>query len=75
MNNLELLMSANLIHKHMHRHGKLMHEHLHSHDGEDSSRAVSPKNSIFCEKELLVSAMMREHVINVPVFTLSYSFH
>ncbi len=34
MNNLELLMSANLIHKHMHRHGKLMHEHLHSHDGE-----------------------------------------
>ena len=35
MNNLELLMSANLIHKHMHRHGKLMHEHLHSHDGEN----------------------------------------
>jgi cobalt/nickel transport system ATP-binding protein len=34
MNNLELLMSANLIHKHMHRHGKLMHEHLHSPDGE-----------------------------------------
>jgi cobalt/nickel transport system ATP-binding protein len=35
MNNLELLTSANLIHKHMHRHGKLMHEHLHSHDGEN----------------------------------------
>ena len=35
MNNLELLMSANLIHKHMHRHGKLMHEHLHSHDREN----------------------------------------
>ena len=35
MNNLELLTSANLIHKHMHRHGKLMHEHLHSHYGED----------------------------------------
>ena len=34
MNNLELLTSTNLIHKHMHRHGKLMHEHLHSHDGE-----------------------------------------
>ncbi|MGA3197881.1 MAG: ABC transporter ATP-binding protein [Halobacteriota archaeon] len=35
MNNLELLMSANLIHKHMHRHDKLMHEHLHSHDREN----------------------------------------
>ena len=35
MNNLELLTSTNLIHKHMHRHGKLMHEHLHSHDGEN----------------------------------------
>ena len=35
MNDLELLMSANLIHEHMHWHGKLMHEHLHSHIGED----------------------------------------
>ena len=35
MNDLELLMSANLIHEHMHRHGKLMHEHLHSHGGEN----------------------------------------
>lgn len=31
MNDLQLLMSTNLIHKHMHWHGKLMHEHLHLH--------------------------------------------
>jgi len=34
MNDLDLLLSANLIHRHMHRHGRLMHEHLHLHDGE-----------------------------------------
>jgi len=34
MNDLELLVSANLLHKHMHRHATLMHEHLHAHDGE-----------------------------------------
>jgi cobalt/nickel transport system ATP-binding protein len=34
MDNLELLMSANLIHRHMHRHGKLLHEHLHAHSKE-----------------------------------------
>ena len=34
MNDLELLMSANLIHRHMHRHGKRMHEHLHAHSKE-----------------------------------------
>lgn len=34
MGNLELLMSANLIHRHMHRHGKLLHEHLHAHSNE-----------------------------------------
>jgi cobalt/nickel transport system ATP-binding protein len=34
MNDRELLMSANLIHRHMHRHGKLMHEHLHAHSQE-----------------------------------------
>ncbi|MGZ4911395.1 MAG: energy-coupling factor ABC transporter ATP-binding protein [Halobacteriota archaeon] len=34
MKDLELLMSANLIHKHMHRHATLMHEHLHAHEGE-----------------------------------------
>jgi cobalt/nickel transport system ATP-binding protein len=33
MNDLELLTSANLIHKHMHRHASLMHEHLHAHEG------------------------------------------
>jgi cobalt/nickel transport system ATP-binding protein len=34
MNNLELLLSTNLIHEHMHIHGKLMHEHLHFHEKE-----------------------------------------
>jgi cobalt/nickel transport system ATP-binding protein len=34
INDLELLMSANLLHKHMHRHGNLLHEHLHKHDAE-----------------------------------------
>jgi cobalt/nickel transport system ATP-binding protein len=34
MNDLDLLLSANLIHRHMHRHGRLMHEHLHRHEGE-----------------------------------------
>jgi ABC-type cobalt transport system, ATPase component len=34
MNDLDLLMSTNLIHRHMHRHGKLLHEHLHAHSKE-----------------------------------------
>ncbi len=34
MGNLDLLISANLIHQHMHRHGKLLHEHLHAHSQE-----------------------------------------
>jgi len=34
INDLDLLLSANLIHRHMHRHGRLMHEHLHLHEGE-----------------------------------------
>ena len=34
MCNLDLLMAANLIHRHMHRHGKLLHEHLHAHTKE-----------------------------------------
>jgi len=34
MNDLDLLMSTNLIHRHMHRHGKLLHEHLHAHSNE-----------------------------------------
>ncbi|MFZ1897211.1 ATP-binding cassette domain-containing protein [Methanoregula sp.] len=34
MSNLDLLMAANLIHRHMHRHGKLLHEHLHVHTQE-----------------------------------------
>jgi cobalt/nickel transport system ATP-binding protein len=33
LNNLELLLASNLIHEHMHIHGKLVHEHLHqAHD-------------------------------------------
>jgi len=31
MANHDLLVSANLIHRHLHRHGKVLHEHLHSH--------------------------------------------
>jgi cobalt/nickel transport system ATP-binding protein len=34
MSNMDLLISANLIHRHMHRHGKLLHEHLHAHSKE-----------------------------------------
>ena len=34
LDNLELLLSTNLIHEHMHIHGKLVHKHLHSHDEE-----------------------------------------
>ncbi len=30
----ELLMASNLIHEHMHIHGKLVHEHLHDHEKE-----------------------------------------
>lgn len=30
----DLLLAANLIHSHMHRHGKLLHEHLHAHSQE-----------------------------------------
>jgi cobalt/nickel transport system ATP-binding protein len=45
MNDLDLLISANLIHKHMHRHGKLMHEHLHAHsqDHEHGHETVHPQ--------------------------------
>jgi cobalt/nickel transport system ATP-binding protein len=31
MNDLDLLLASNLIHKHMHRHGTLLHQHLHDH--------------------------------------------
>jgi cobalt/nickel transport system ATP-binding protein len=31
LNDLELLLEANLIHKHMHRHGTIVHQHLHDH--------------------------------------------
>jgi cobalt/nickel transport system ATP-binding protein len=31
LNDLDLLMAANLIHRHMHRHATIVHQHLHSH--------------------------------------------
>ncbi|OPY26298.1 MAG: putative ABC transporter ATP-binding protein [Methanocella sp. PtaU1.Bin125] len=34
VNDLDLLLSTNLIHKHMHRHGAITHHHIHSHEGE-----------------------------------------
>ena len=34
LSNRELLLSTNLIHEHMHVHGKHAHEHLHAHYGE-----------------------------------------
>ena len=32
LSNYELLMESNLVHEHMHIHGKTVHEHLHDHD-------------------------------------------
>jgi len=32
VNDLELLLSTNLIHKHMHRHGAITHQHIHAHE-------------------------------------------
>jgi cobalt/nickel transport system ATP-binding protein len=40
-NNLELLLSTNLIHKHMHRHGTITHHHLHKHDSEHGHEHTS----------------------------------
>jgi cobalt/nickel transport system ATP-binding protein len=34
LDDFELLLAANLIHEHMHLHGKLVHEHLHAHKQE-----------------------------------------
>jgi len=34
LDDFELLLAANLIHEHMHLHGKLVHEHLHAHKEE-----------------------------------------
>jgi cobalt/nickel transport system ATP-binding protein len=31
LNDIDLLLAANLIHKHMHRHGAIVHQHLHDH--------------------------------------------
>jgi cobalt/nickel transport system ATP-binding protein len=32
LGNLDLLLKANLIHEHFHRHGRVQHRHLHSHN-------------------------------------------
>jgi cobalt/nickel transport system ATP-binding protein len=32
VNDIELLLSTNLIHKHMHRHGAITHQHIHAHE-------------------------------------------
>jgi len=34
VNDRDLLLSTNLIHKHMHRHGQVVHQHVHAHEGE-----------------------------------------
>lgn len=38
LNDIELLLAANLIHKHMHRHGAMVHQHLHAHQEGHSHR-------------------------------------
>lgn len=41
LSDLELLLAANLIHKHMHRHGTIAHQHLHSHEKEHSHEHIA----------------------------------
>lgn len=41
LDDLELLLAANLIHKHMHRHGAMVHQHLHLHEKEHGHRHVA----------------------------------
>jgi cobalt/nickel transport system ATP-binding protein len=38
LGDLELLLAANLIHKHMHLHGAIVHQHLHAHEREHVHR-------------------------------------
>ena len=38
LDDLELLLAANLIHRHMHRHGTILHRHLHDHDEEHAHK-------------------------------------
>ncbi|VVB71374.1 putative ABC transporter ATP-binding protein [uncultured archaeon] len=40
LSDFELLMASNLIHEHMHIHGKLVHEHLHAHKKDHSHMHV-----------------------------------
>lgn len=41
LSNYELLLATNLIHKHMHLHGRLMHEHQHAHINEHQHKHAS----------------------------------
>ncbi len=40
INDLELLLATNLIHKHMHRHGAIVHQHMHAHEKEHGHEHV-----------------------------------
>ncbi len=41
INDLELLLAANLIHKHMHRHGAIVHQHMHAHEKEHGHEHIA----------------------------------
>jgi len=41
INDLELLLATNLIHKHMHRHGAIVHQHMHAHEEEHGHEHVA----------------------------------
>jgi len=41
INDLELLLATNLIHKHMHRHGTIVHQHMHAHEREHSHEHIA----------------------------------
>jgi len=41
INDLELLLATNLIHKHMHRHGAIAHQHVHAHEKEHGHEHVA----------------------------------
>jgi len=41
INDLELLLATNLIHKHMHRHGAIVHQHMHAHEKEHGHEHIA----------------------------------
>jgi cobalt/nickel transport system ATP-binding protein len=41
INDLELLLATNLIHKHMHRHGAIAHQHVHAHEKEHGHEHIA----------------------------------